>query len=312
VREERGRWYLLTGVILGIVMGLAYAWLVSPREYRDTSPASLRGDFKDQYRALIAAAFVANGNLPRARARLDQLGDADVTRALAEQAQRSLAEGDDPRAAQALGLLAVALGQEDFTPPPSPEPSSEGASNPLPTLTASGGNPGGTSPASLETVASPQGSPESSSTSGTPVAGIAGTEGLPVTRTPLATGTPLPTRTPTPTPGSPFALQEQTFVCEPDIAGPLLQVIAEDAAGNPLPGVEVVVNWEGGEDRFFTGLKPELGAGYADFLMTQGVEYTLQMAGGGESVSELSAAECSETSSESRYWGSWLLVFERP
>jgi hypothetical protein len=106
-------------------------------------------------------------------------------------------------------------------------------------------------------------------------------------------------------------LQEQTFVCERDISGPLAQVVAEDAAGNSLPGVEVVVNWEEGEDRFFTGLKPELGEGYADFLMTPGVVYTLRMAGGGEIVSDLTAAEC-ETQGGSRYWGSWLLVFARP
>jgi hypothetical protein len=118
MREERGPWYLLTGLLIGLAFGLAYAWVLSPREYIDNSPASLRADFKDRYRALIAAAYAANGNLPRAQSRLALLRDADTNRVLAEQAQRSLAEGRDPHEAQALGLLAVALGQ--VTPVVSP------------------------------------------------------------------------------------------------------------------------------------------------------------------------------------------------
>jgi hypothetical protein len=75
--------------------------------------------------------------------------------------------------------------------------------------------------------------------------------------------------------------------------------------------VEVTVVWEGGEDRFFTGLKPEKGPGYADFSMEPGVVYTLQLASGGQPVPDLSAAGCESESGES-YWGSWSLVFARP
>jgi hypothetical protein len=299
MRDDRGPWYLLTGVILGIVLGLAYAWLVSPREFRDTSPASLRGDFKDQYRAMIAAAYVANGNLPRAVSRLERLDEDDVARALAEQAQRTLAEGEDPRAAQALGILAVALGGAEVTPPtPGDSTPAETLASPVPTITPSSTLPDpGENPATTVVGNNPLPSPTGQIQN--------------ATRTPLSTGTPLPTRTPTTTPGAPFVVLDQAFECVPKIPGLLLRVLAEDDAGEPLPGEEVVVNWEGGEDHFFTGLKPELGAGYADFLMTPGVVYALRMAGGGEIVSDLTAAEC-ETSSGSRYWGSWLVVFSRP
>ena len=34
--EERGHWYLLTGLILGFVLGLLYAWLVQPVKFVDT------------------------------------------------------------------------------------------------------------------------------------------------------------------------------------------------------------------------------------------------------------------------------------
>jgi hypothetical protein len=85
----------------------------------------------------------------------------------------------------------------------------------------------------------------------------------------------------------------------------------QDASGQPAPGVEVVVSWDGGEDRFFTGLKPELGLGYADFSMTPGVDYSLRLAQGGDLVSGLATSEC-ESSSGERYWGSWLLMFAQP
>ena len=90
MRDERGYWYLLTGLVIGIVLGLVYAWLISPQQTQDTSPASLQPEFKDQYRAMIAAAYVATGNLPRAEARLALLGDDDVVLALSDQSRTDL------------------------------------------------------------------------------------------------------------------------------------------------------------------------------------------------------------------------------
>jgi len=91
----------------------------------------------------------------------------------------------------------------------------------------------------------------------------------------------------------------------------LLQVLVEDQSGAPLSSVEAIVTWDGGEDHFFTGLKPELGNGYSDFVMTPGVVYTIRLAEGSEIVLDLTPSEC-ETPSGSRYWGSWLLRFARP
>lgn len=110
--ENRGPWYLLTGLVIGLVIGAVYAWTVRPLQYVDTTPATLRNDFKDKYRALIASAYAANGDLVRAKARLNLLKDDDVYRVLAEQAQRTLADGSSPDEARALGMLAVAIGRE--------------------------------------------------------------------------------------------------------------------------------------------------------------------------------------------------------
>jgi hypothetical protein len=88
-----------------------------------------------------------------------------------------------------------------------------------------------------------------------------------------------PTRAPSPTPAPTFFLAEQTAVCaEPGLPGSIL-VWVRDAEGNGLPAMEIVVSWNAGEDRFFTGLRPKLGKGYADFQMAPGLEYEVTLAG---------------------------------
>jgi hypothetical protein len=91
----------------------------------------------------------------------------------------------------------------------------------------------------------------------------------------------------------------------------MIQVEVQDTAGEPVPSIELVVTWDVDEDRFYTGLKPELSLGYADFLMTPGVVYSLRLADGGQTVKDLTAAECLSDDG-SRYWGSWMLTFIQP
>jgi hypothetical protein len=106
-------------------------------------------------------------------------------------------------------------------------------------------------------------------------------------------------------------LSEKTFVCASNLPGPLIQVQTRDAAGQPVPGVEGFVYWEGGNDHFFTGLKPDLGLGYADFQMSPDIVYTVQLADGGQPVRELRTSECT-TNSGAKFWGSWLIIFAQP
>lgn len=300
-RRERGPWYLLTGLIIGVVFGVLYAWLVSPVEYVDTPPASLRADFKDQYRQMIALAHQANGDLNRASVRLSLLQDADPAAALAAQAQRARAQGASAQEAEALAGLASALGQPVATLP---------ASLPPLVLTDVGATLAPESAASTASASPTAASPTAGSATRTPSPTVTRTPTR--TPTPLATFTPLPTRTPTPTQGAPFALTGQEQVCDPALGEPLIQVYVFDAAENPVPSVEILVTWGlNGQDRFFTGLKPELGLGYADFTMTPGEVYTLRLASGGLPVENLSAEECARPSGE-RYWGSWKLTFTQP
>jgi hypothetical protein len=295
-RQDRGRWYLLTGFVIGAVIGLAYTWAVSPLRYVDTPPAALRENFKDDYRALIAAAFAANGDLARANARLALLEEQDAYRAVASQAQQTLAQGGSSGDARALGLLAAALRQ-----------AAESGSGSEASATAA---PQGPTPA-VGTELPPTAIASSITVTPTLSAGSTLTPTTRPTRTSTPTRTPLPSRTPTATPGAPFELADQEAVCDPDLGQPLLQVLVLDAAGQPVPGVAVIVRWSSGEERFFTGFKPELGVGYADFTMVPGVGYSLALVDGGGEVQDLSAQECAGPRG-SRYWGGWSLTFIQP
>jgi hypothetical protein len=290
--ENRGPWYLLTGLVLGAVFGIVISWVILPVRYVDTAPDSLRADFKDAYRALIAVAYLSSGNVERARYRLDALeagASANLSQRLillAEQGSRP------PSEIQALTLLGAALsGQEApelVTNPvePSETPEPVPSASPTPLLIQTEATPG--------SEASETPNPETPRPRST------------ITRTP----TLVPSRTPTLTPGAAFALESQEQVCDLNLAEALIQVEVLDAAHQPVPGIEILVRWDGGEDFFYTGLKPEFSLGYADFGMTPGVVYQLQLASGGSPVTDLAAVECDAETG--RFWGGWRLTFVQP
>lgn len=296
--DDRGSWYLLTGLVIGVILGIVYAWVLWPIEYINTAPASLRPDFKAQYRALAASAYLASGNLERAKTRLEVLKDGDMTLQVSGQAAAWM-DGTHPESeVRGLNLLAAALQQgplptllQAIQTTPSPTSTQTGlSSTPVIILTSS-----------IDFTATPT----PTATRETP------TVQPKISLTPAPTITPLPTRTPTSTPGGAFVLQKQEFICNPNLTLPYLQIEVMDAGGAPVPGVEIIVLWDGGEDHFFTGLKPDLGLGYADFVMSQGVTYNLRLAAGGTPVSGITATEC-EAPGAGRIWGSWYLSFSQP
>jgi len=283
---RRRPWFLLTGLLLGLGLGLVCSWVLCPARYAQTSPETLRADFKETYRSLIARAYAYDHNLPRARARLELLGERAPAEALAAQAQRALAAGHSPTEVSALGDLAAALGAAPGSgAKPTVAPSTPPSLTPLATASPT--------PAHLPTptvlaVASP-----------------------PIAPTLPPTPTPLPTRTPQPisTAGAPLVLKSMKMYCNPE-DGPLLQIFVRDATDQPLPGVEIDIHWLGGDERIFTGLKPEIDPGYADFRMALDEVYQVRPAYG-TTVTDLRAREC-ETEEGDRFWGGWTLVFAQP
>lgn len=141
----------------------------------------------------------------------------------------------------------------------------------------------------------------------------------------LQTTPEAPTDIPSPTPGIPtstpaeptptakpagFELVNRERICNRAIGAALLEVFTQDATGEQIGGYEVQVLWNGGSDRFFTGLKPEIGPGYGDFQMEPGVNYRVRLAAwpdvaAGDVISEACATETSS------YPGGVRLVFRQ-
>ncbi len=297
---RRTAWASLFMLVLGFGTGLAYAWVIAPLRYVDTAPHTLRADFKDQFRTLIAASYAASHNLDRARARLALLGDADPVEALTAQAQRMLASGQPFQVVQQVAGLASDLRAN--------------VASTLPSATASAAPSAASSaqPPTESPVATVQANlaAESTATATAAEAVDTATESAP-TLPAFDTPTPRPTSTPIPTASAPFQLVSQDQVCNPNLTDGLMQVSVLDRRKHQMPGVEIDISWSGGEESFFTGLKPEIGDGYADYLMEAGVVYSLRVGRTGDPVSNLVAPSCPASNAQT-YVGGLKLVFQQP
>ena len=82
------RWFLFfIAIALGVAAGLYYGWVVSPVEYTDTAPDSLRIDYKSDYVLMVAEAYQAENDLAQAAQRLAFLGASSPTETVAEAIQ---------------------------------------------------------------------------------------------------------------------------------------------------------------------------------------------------------------------------------
>ena len=258
-----GNFALIFGLLLGIAAGLFYSWAINPVEYIDSSPDSLREDFKSDYLTLIASAFAATGDADRARIRLAWVQITDPASTLGRLAQNRLAAGRPESEARALAQLAAMLGERPLPLIATPTPRGAATSTPVPP-----------SPTYTPTV------------------------------------TPSPTPSPTATASAPFSLTTKEKICDLALQETQIQILVLDATSHGVPGVEALVVWDTGQDIFFTGLKPELGPGFADFTMQEGVTYSLQLSQGDGLESGISVESCTDGEGES-FAGSWLFTYQQ-
>jgi hypothetical protein len=252
--RRRFHWLPLTlGLVLGLAGGLSYAWLVDPVDYVDVAPHQLNPDDQAAYVLMVSLAYAQDGDLARARGRIEALNVPDPAQAVSEQADLAMSEGEAAADIRALTNLAVALG----------------------------------------------GQPRAAAI-------FAGTPVVPATPTPTLTPSPTTTPTPTPSPSAPegptptvtptpilsYELTARNEICSDDYPAGMLEVYVRTDEGQGMPGVEVLVQWADGQDRFFTGLRPELYPGYADFEMTPGEVYTVSLATLSQPVAGMAAETC--------------------
>jgi hypothetical protein len=223
---------------LGAAIGLAYAWLIEPVTFSESSPAQVMQAYREAWLIMAAEAYVQDGDWNRTQARVNALRDTQLAQTLTDLFDRYQADGPNPTA-RALARLADRLNVRT----PAMQVYLTSISAPTPEIVAT-----------IEPTAPPR-----------PIA----------TAIPTATSVPLPTLTPTATPVPEYQVIDRAAECTHGNQPPQIRVIVQDQFGQGLPGKEVRITWEGGSDRFVTGLKPEIDPGYGDFDMQPDQAYNV-------------------------------------
>lgn len=271
-RYERPRRYvswfaLILGVAAGIAAGLYYAWNIDPVEEVNVAPWQLTEADRNAYLVAIMLQYNLDGDLGRTIQRLVDLK----------------LPGTDP--IQAVANIACDLARSGYVN----SASGVRAVRSMMNFYQGQGKAGCADnliPADIRDVpevvqvvlptSTPQ--PPASKTPTPPV-------------TPQATDTSLPGFTPSATPQRAFELIRRRTFCDLNNSA-VIEVRVVDFNGQEIPGQPVLVRWNGGESRFFTGLKPERGQGYADFQMEPGMSYIIEMPGLSDPSTPILADTC--------------------
>ncbi len=224
--------------VIGAAIGLAYAWLIDPVTFSESSPAQVMKSYREAWLIMSAEAYAQDGDWDRTQARVNALRDANLAQTLTELFNRNEANGPNV-AARALARLADRLNVHTpamqvylaaiITPTPTTVPTIAVTLNPQPSVTS----------------------------------------------IPTTTPEPLPTLTPTATVVPEYQVIDRTAECTHGKQPPQIRVIVHDQAGQSMPGKEVWITWDSGSDRFVTGLKPEIDPGYGDFDMQPDQTYNV-------------------------------------
>lgn len=265
---------LLIGLILGIGGSLYYAWNLAPIQEFDTEPWQLNAATKDQYVVAIALSYARDNDIGKAINRLVALQlPGDPIQAVADAACRLATTGYVNSTG---GLNAVRSMMRFYQ--------LQGRAGCADQLISSQAGQGGVVTIEVPT-STPTLTPPASKTP-TPVSA-------------LPTSTPLALIIPSAQPQNDFILAGVSTNCGTDISGLIMVEVYEADASTGSPGQEIRVRWDGGESRFFTGLKPERSRGYADFQMEAGKDYILDMPGHADPLSQpLSAVACTTPTGE--------------
>ncbi len=267
-------WVLLFGFIVGLGGGLFYAWQIDPKKEVDTRPAQLRRDEKASYVVAIALRFAYDSDLNRAVSQLIELDlGADPFQQVAEVACDLAGTGyvdgtAGVRAVRALKTFYQLQGKTGCADVLVVEAQVTQIIEVLvPTATATLPPPPSKTPL-----------PEENPANATPFGVVV----VPTTR-PLQT----------------FSGRVINTFCSTEFVG-VIEIFVQNTAGDGIGGQAVRVRWDGGEDRFITGLKPERGLAYADFVMEAGKSYVVDMPAQSDPINTpLTAGNCTTESGQS-------------
>ena len=99
---------LLILFVAGAAIGLAYAWLIDPLTFSESSPAQTMKPYREAWLIMSAEAYAQDGDWERTQARVNALRDANLARTIVDLFDRYQANGPNSTA-RALARLAARL-----------------------------------------------------------------------------------------------------------------------------------------------------------------------------------------------------------
>ena len=269
---------LILGLILGVIGGLIIAWVVAPVQVVDVAPHQLGEADRTRYLELVALTYAQDGNLDRAVRRLLELQlPGDPIQAMADTACRLATSNAINTTAGLRGVQAmVNFYQLQGRSGCADAVISAGALQPtlvvevvLSTATA--------------TLAPPP------TKTATPEISLLETPTPPIL---AVTSTPIPRQ---------FDLANVATACNAAQPG-VIEVLVYDFNGSTgIPGQVVRVRWGDEDNLFVTGLQPGRNPGFADFVMTEGRSYLIDLPGQSPVVQPaLAASPCTDPTTGER------------
>ncbi len=102
--------WLVGGLVVGVVLALLIGWVLFPVEYYDTPPSKLRADYRKEYVHLVALSYQVEGDLKRVRWRMEALSPNDPMAPLIALTERWIEEERDAELILPMVYLARDLG----------------------------------------------------------------------------------------------------------------------------------------------------------------------------------------------------------
>ena len=273
---------LVVGAVIGLGLGLVYAWEINPVVQTEVSAWQLDAAGQIDWLIAISVAWAHDGDLVRAADRLNELHWSDQTFQKVAQTACDLARSS--YAQSQAGLVAIRsmalLAQSQGKTACASEIVLLSSPTPVPSVTVVPSTATFPPPASK-----------------TPTLGPTFT---PPTQEP-------PTATP---PLSQFKIVRYEPYCSVKTSG-LLEVLVQQPNGAGIPGIAIRVDSASGTDEFFTGLEPEHDAGYADFLMRSNETYTVALVGAPDHSDPLKATACTDRAGGGTSITSYRVYFRR-
>jgi hypothetical protein len=116
-----------------------------------------------------------------------------------------------------------------------------------------------------------------------------------------------PTHSSTTTPPG-FIILGQTPLCETG-QNPRLMVTVVDPSGKPLTGAVIIIKTADSSNRMITGLKPNNSAGVVDFIMTDGIVYSISIEGRSNTFDGFGVSQCTSSTGQV-FPGGWFVQIQ--